>query len=463
MLELAESLLAALAGGHRLAVATVIEVDGSAPRALGTSMAVDDAGQVIGSISGGCVEGAVYDACTRVLDTGDAEICEFGFTDDDAFAVGLSCGGRLTVFVRELGPPDARNELPAAVRGELERAATGQATGIALLVPADVGDEMVLVAAHERAEAADSGGAGEAAGVSHDGESNDGEELDSDGASDREDIGPSGNPDREDIDIEANHDGEHGDRGRDVDEAAAAGALAADIRSRVATELTAGIHAGRSVRRRIDCEGTTVEVVLLVSSPPPRMIIFGAVDFSVALSRAAALLGYRVTVCDARPVFATATRFPGAEVVNQWPTDYLRQTVVDERTALCILTHDDKFDVPLIEAALSLPVAYVGAMGSRATHDRRVAKLLERGLDEAALASLHSPIGLDLGAASPEETAVSILAEILAARNASSGRSLRSTSGPIHRAAAEAAGSRAARQAALTPAPGLANRPDDRR
>jgi xanthine dehydrogenase accessory factor len=165
------------------------------------------------------------------------------------------------------------------------------------------------------------------------------------------------------------------------------------------------------------------------------MIIFGAVDFSIALSNAAALLGYRVTVCDARPVFATARRFPAAEVVNQWPSDYLLQTDVDERTVLCILTHDDKFDVPLIEVALALPVAYVGAMGSRKTHERRVAKLRERGVEKSDLASLHSPIGLDIGAASPEETAVSILAEILAARTGSHGERLRETSGPIHRTA----------------------------
>ncbi|GAA2249292.1 XdhC family protein [Herbiconiux moechotypicola] len=366
MLELAAPLLTTLADGRRLAVATVIEVDGSAPRALGTSMAVDSAGSVIGSISGGCVEGAVYDACTRVLESGDAEVCSFGFSDDDAFAVGLACGGRITVFVQELGLPGERGELSSEVRDALERAAARRAAGLALVLDDD--DSVRMLTPHEFAV----------------------------------------------TDGPALHD--------------------------VAVALDGALASGRPQRRELSCDGALRTVVLLVSAPPPRLILFGAVDFSVALSAAAQLLGYRVTVCDARPVFATAERFPGAEVVNRWPADYLAETEVDERTVVCILTHDDKFDVPLIETALALPVAYVGAMGSRRTHDRRVAALRERGLGDDALASLHSPIGLDLGASSPEETAVSILAEVLATRTASSGRPLRSVEGPIHRLAAAPAG-----------------------
>ena len=367
MLELADPLLTALDGGRRLAVATVVAVDGSAPRALGTSMAVDDAGRVIGSISGGCVEGAVYDACRRVLASGAAEVCEFGFSDDDAFAVGLSCGGRLTVVVQEVGLAGERNHPSPAVVAELERARSGQAAGVALVLPGGAGG------------AGSGGGAGVSMVAAHDS----GPE-------------PTGNA------------------------------------RRVASELRAGIRSGRSVRRDVECEGEVLQTVLLVSAPPPRMIVFGAVDFSIALSNAAQRLGYRVTVCDARPVFATAERFPGAEVVTQWPSDYLASTEVDDRTALCILTHDDKFDVPLIETALGLPVAYVGAMGSRQTHDRRVGKLRAAGVTEEALAVLHSPIGLDLGASSPEETAVSILAEIIATRTGATGRPLRSREGTIH-------------------------------
>jgi xanthine dehydrogenase accessory factor len=394
VLELAESLLDSLAHGRRLAVATVIAVDGSAPRALGTSMAVDDRGHVIGSISGGCVEGAVYDACNRVLEGGEPEVCEFGFTDDDAFAVGLSCGGRLTVVVQELGLAGARNALSGSTRAELVRATEQQAAGLALVVGA----------------------------------------TGTPGAAQQEPPVPQRQrePQFGILEVIAAHTGDQRDvHPREVDEAS---------RARIIAELHAAIHSGRSVRSRVDCEGRSFDVVFLVSAPPPRLIVFGAVDFSVALSNAAALLGYRVTVCDARPVFATARRFPNAEVVNRWPADYLQETDVDARTAVCILTHDDKFDVPLIEAALALPVAFVGAMGSRVTHERRVAKLRERGIDESALASLHSPIGLDIGAASPEETAVSILAEILAARTGATGSPLRSTVGPIHRAASAEAG-----------------------
>jgi xanthine dehydrogenase accessory factor len=405
MLELAAALLESLAAGRRLAVATVVAVDGSAPRALGTSMAVDDAGRVIGSISGGCVEGAVYEACGRVLETGEAEICAFGFSDADAFAVGLSCGGRITVVVHELAPAGMRNEVSTALLGELALAREGRAAGVALVLP----------------EAS-------------------------------EDLDEQGRRSADALRLMVAHDTSEGDAGAlgpaVLVPAVQAAGLVPAVRTAVQTALRGALHRGRTERRKIECEGTVVEAVLVVAAAPPRMIVFGAVDFSVALSNAAALLGYRVTVCDARPVFATADRFPHADVINRWPTDYLAETEVDERTVVCILTHDDKFDVPLIEAALALPVAYVGAMGSRVTHDRRVAALRSRGFDDEALASLHSPIGLDLGGSTPEETAVSILAEMIAVRNGASGASLRVASGPIHRAASE-------------PTPGAASAPTD--
>jgi len=163
------------------------------------------------------------------------------------------------------------------------------------------------------------------------------------------------------------------------------------------------------------------------------MIVFGAIDFAAAVARVGAFLGYRVTVCDARPTFATPKRFPDAdEVIVEWPHRYLRETEVDPRTVLCVLTHDPKFDVPLLEIALRLPVAYVGAMGSRRTNDDRVKKLQELGLTEDELARLHAPIGLDVGARTPEETAVSVAAELIAARWGGSGSQLRTTDGPIH-------------------------------
>ena len=173
-------------------------------------------------------------------------------------------------------------------------------------------------------------------------------------------------------------------------------------------------------------------------APKPRMLVFGAIDFAAAVARMGSFLGYHVTVCDARPVFATRSRFPDAdEVVVTWPHRYLADEVeagrIDERTVLAVLTHDPKFDVPLLQVALRLPaVAYVGAMGSRRTHADRIVRLREAGLSDAEIARLSSPIGLDLGARTPEETAVSIAAEIIARRWGGGGTRLADGDGPIH-------------------------------
>jgi xanthine dehydrogenase accessory factor len=206
-------------------------------------------------------------------------------------------------------------------------------------------------------------------------------------------------------------------------------AVVDDARGMLAAGQTGSRHYGPQGQRRID------DVTVFVSSftPPPRMLVFGATDFAAAVSRIGAFLGYRVTVCDARPVFATARRFPEAhEVVCDWPHRYLASTAVDGRTVVCVLTHDPKFDVPLLEVALRRPAAYIGAMGSRRTHDDRLRRLREVGLTEAEIARLHSPIGLDLGARTAEETAVSIAAEIVQNHWGGSGRPLADTSGTIH-------------------------------
>jgi len=374
VLEIAGELLDTLAAGHRVAVATVTRVLGSAPRTLGTAMAVTETGTVIGSISGGCVEGAIYESAQEVLETGRSRLTEFGVSDDDAFAVGLSCGGTVEVFLAEFAPAGQPNALPGAVRAQLERAAAGQAAGIALVVAgAGAGRMLVPAAAAPEEPAEESAGADAPAG------------------------------------------------------------LGADAVRRIRAELRAGVTAGRSTVGTLDCDGVTSRVLYLAAQTPPRCLIFGAVDFASALSAAASLLGYRVTVCDARAVFATPDRFPtAAEVVVEWPSDYLARTETDARTVVCVLTHDEKFDLPLLTTALNLDVAYVGAMGSRRTHERRMLRLREAGLSAAALARLHSPIGLDLGAGSPAETAVSILAEVLAARSGSSAQPLRDRPGPIH-------------------------------
>ncbi|HKT03063.1 MAG TPA: XdhC family protein, partial [Rugosimonospora sp.] len=210
-------------------------------------------------------------------------------------------------------------------------------------------------------------------------------------------------------------------------------AAADDARGLLAAGRTGTLQYGYDGQRRGD------ELTLFVSSfaPPPRMIVFGAIDFAAAVARIGGFLGYRVTVCDARPVFATARRFPDAhEVVVEWPHRYLagqaEAGLVDERTVVCVLTHDPKFDGPLLEVALRLRLAYVGAMGSRRTHDDRLARLREAGLDDTELARLASPVGLDLGARTPEETAVSIAAEIIAGRWGGSGERLTLLSGRIH-------------------------------
>lgn len=368
MFDVADHILACIRREESIAVATVIGVDGSAPRALGTSMAVDAEGQIIGSLSGGCVEAAVYDACQTVLASGAAQIEEFGFTDEDDLAVGLACGGRITVFVQEFSGDPERATTDAEVVAQLELAVTGRPAGLAVIV--DPLRRRGALIAPGAARPSD--------------------------------------PGRSD------------------------GAPWMPLDRRLQEVLEAGITAGSSGFRVLECDGESLELTVLVAAAPPRMIIFGAVDFASALSHAAVLLGYRVTVCDARSLFATQARFPGAEVVVSWPSHYLADTDIDERTVVCVLTHDDKFDIPVLELALALPVAFVGAMGSRMTHQRRREKLLSRGVTERQLASLHSPIGLDLGARTPEETAVSILAEVLVARSRASAQPLSQRTGPIH-------------------------------
>jgi xanthine dehydrogenase accessory factor len=213
-------------------------------------------------------------------------------------------------------------------------------------------------------------------------------------------------------------------------------AVTADARGMLAAGRTGMLHFGHDGERR----GDDLELFVNSFAPPARMVVFGAIDFAAAVARVGAFLGYRVTVCDARPVFATNRRFPDAhEVVVEWPHRYLQAEVdagrIDERTVLCVLTHDPKFDVPLLEVALRLPVAYVGAMGSRRTHEERLDRLREAGMSDAELARLSSPIGLDLGARTPEETAVSIAAEIIAGRWGGTGERLTGADGPIHRTA----------------------------
>jgi xanthine dehydrogenase accessory factor len=368
MFEIADRLLAALRSERSLAVATAVSIDGSAPRTVGTSMAYDGE-VVVGSIAGGCVEGAVVGVCDEVLHDGVSRTVEYGVSDETAFEVGLTCGGQLRIHVQLITPDSpVVPQLRAALAGE----AAGVASVVGSLAVATGGDSS----------------SGSASGMSP-------------------------VPNGVSVVVEP---------------------LAGRFASRIEAELSSRIHSGNNALTTIDCEGELLETFFEVAVAPARMIIFGAMEFSAALSRAASVLGYRVTVCDPRALFATPQRFPGVEVVVAWPPHYLAETTTDDRTVICVLSHDDRFDADLVELALQRDVAYIGAMGSRRTSDRRFDELRERGVAADALERLHSPIGLDVGASTPEETAVSILAEVLATRSSKPGVPLASTSGSIHRA-----------------------------
>ncbi|MEU3982071.1 XdhC/CoxI family protein [Streptomyces sp. NPDC026672] len=349
--------------GDPFGLATVVAVSRSAPRGPGAAMAVGPGDEVLGSVSGGCVEGAVFELAREVVDSGEARLETFGYSDEDAFAVGLTCGGEITVLVR----PVTRGADPAfgAVAASV---AAGEPVTVATVVDGPAPRGASLAAWPERVS------------------------------------------------------GTLGTAGLDA-------AVTADARGELALGATGLRHYGPRGERREDA----VTVFLHSFAPPPRMLVFGAIDYAAAVARIGGFLGYRVTVCDARPVFTTPKRFPpGTEVVVEWPHRYLAGTPTDGRTVICVLTHDPKFDVPLLEEALRRPAAYIGAMGSRRTHDERRERLAEAGLTEDELARLRSPLGLDLGARTPEEVAVSVAAEIVALRWGGSGAPLTATAGAIH-------------------------------
>jgi xanthine dehydrogenase accessory factor len=356
--------------GETAGLATVVRTSGSAPRPPGASMVVAPDGTVSGSVSGGCVEAAVYELANEVVNTGTPQLQRFGFSDDDAFAVGLTCGGVIDIFAG----PVSRDTFPQLQRVADAIAAhrpTAVATVIAHPDPGWVGRRLIV-----GTDAVD-GGLG----------------------SERADA-----------------------------------AVTDDARGLLAAGRTAVLTYGPDGER----QGVGMEVFVSSYSPRPRMLVFGAIDFASALAKQGTFVGYRVTVCDARGVFATPARFPTAdEVVVDWPDRYLaaqaEQGAIDARTVICVLTHDPKFDVPLLQVALRLPdVGFIGAMGSRRTHDDRIRRLRKVGVTDAELKRLSSPIGLDLGARTPEETAVSIAAEIIARQWGGGGRPLTQVDGRIH-------------------------------
>jgi xanthine dehydrogenase accessory factor len=378
-----------LAAARRVALARVVDVEGSAPRGPGATMAVNEDGEVSGSVSGGCVEGAVVTEALDVLASGTSRVCTFGYSDEEAFAVGLTCGGILRVLVE---PLNCDAGMPKAVFAALrEHLLADEPVALAAVI-----EESVAEGTSQDAMEGATGDTGVAIGTSM--------LVRSDGSA-----------------------------------AGTLGNLGLD--RAVVRDSLGQLDAGTTTVRRYGARGQArlQEVAIFIEAfvPPPQMLIFGAVDFSAALARVAKLLGYRVTVCDARGTFATKKRFPMAdEVVVDWPDRLLAKVGprLRSRDAICILTHDPKFDVPAVMGALGTSVGYIGAMGSRRTTADREKRLREAGADDAALDRLMAPIGLDIGARTPEETAVSICAEIVALRaGGGTGSQLREIDGAIHR------------------------------
>ena len=367
--------------GESVGVGTVVATFQSAPRPPGASMLVGPDGTAVGSVSGGCVEGAVYELAQRVVADGTPVLERYGVSDDDAFAVGLTCGGILDVFVETV----SQHTFPelAEIADDL---AAGRPVAVATVIehpdPTWLGRRTIVRPGDQAAPATSLGSTR-------------------------------------------------------VDDAVHDDALGL---------LASGHHATLTYGPDGERRGEGLQVFVWAFAPKPRLLVFGAIDFAAAVARVGSFLGYHVTVCDARPVFATTSRFPEAdEVIVDWPHRFLEAERdagrIDPRTVITVLTHDPKFDVPLLEVALRLPqVAYVGAMGSRRTHDDRMARLREAGLTEEELATLSSPIGLDLGARTPEETAISIAAEIIAGRWGGSGQPLATTDGRIHDAGVDPRG-----------------------
>ncbi|MER7245421.1 XdhC/CoxI family protein [Kribbella sp. NPDC000426] len=425
MRDVLDRLLSWWNAGESVAVGTVVATFESAPRPPGAVMLVGPGLEAVGSVSGGCVEGAVYQLGEEVLESGEPVLQRYGVSDESAFAVGLTCGGILDIFVEKVD----RTTFPE-LGAVAEDIAAGRPVAVATTVahpnPQLIGRRLIIRPEQDTdtppltppaSRADDAQGAEGAVGAV--------------GARSAVGFGvttePAGSgsfsprPERS--------EGQVGLGSERADDA-----VLDDARGLLANGRTETLEYGPDGQRR----GEGMRVFVSSYAPVPRLLVFGAIDFAAAVARLGSFLGYRVTVCDARAVFATASRFPSAdEVIVDWPHRYLAGESaagrIDDRTVICVLTHDPKFDVPLLEVALRLPaVAYIGAMGSRRTHDDRLKRLREAGLTEAEVARLASPIGLDLGARTPEETAVSIAAEIIAQRWGGAGQRLSGAAGPIH-------------------------------
>lgn len=353
------------ARGHEVAYAVVVATEGSGPRELGAMMAVNDAGEVAGSVSGGCVESAVVDEAGAVISQQTPQLLSYGVADELGLSVGLTCGGTIYIFVARLEPgllwESLVNAFDTQCAFALCTVVAGSQIGAKLLVFGDATQPLV---------------------------------------------------------------NSTGDRALDR-------LVSDDARRLLGQGLTQLCDYSHS---REELANSQIKVFIQSFTPPPRLIIIGAIDFSRALCQMGKLLAYHVTICDARSRFATAARFPDADEVEiEWPHHYIRSTAIDYRTAIVVLTHDPKFDIPALREAVRTPAGYIGAMGSRRTHRDRVRRLEEIGMSPEEIARISSPIGLDIGGNTPEETAISIFAEIIALRSDRSGGRLTGGSQPIHR------------------------------
>jgi xanthine dehydrogenase accessory factor len=370
--------------GATVGMGTVVGIAGSSPREPGASMVVGPNGEVVGSVSGGCVEAAVYELSKEAAASGMPALARYGISAGDPYAPGLTCGGTLEVFASQVSAKTFPG-LDAVARDVHADQAVAVATIIEHPNNALVGRRLII------------------------------RPLQS---------GTSGLPD-----ADLGRAGSNGSRSRRIVDS-----VTADTRGLLAGGRSQCLSYGPMGERR----GEGMRVFVQSFAPAPRMLVFGAIDYAAAVARIGSFLGYRVTVCDARPLFATTDRFPSAaEVIVDWPHRYLQRQVdagtLDSRTVVCVLTHDPKFDVPVLSLALRLQqLAYVGAMGSRRTHCERLERLRAVGLTDLELSRLSSPVGLDLGGRTPEETAVSIAAEIIATRSGGTGARLRDLDHAIH-------------------------------
>jgi len=352
-----------LRDGRRVVSATLVERIGSAPLDPGAQMLVDDRTNIEGSVTGGCVEGALVEEAQRILDGGEPRLVTYGVSDEEAADVGLMCGGTVRVFVHEQDD-DAVGPLGAVAGARASEEPVALAT---MIEGGSAGAKMAVLA-----------------------------------------------------------DGVVGSlRGTDLLDHS----VARDARG----QLDEGISRIRRYGAGGELMGSELVVYIQAFASRPRMVIFGAIDFSAEMAKVASEIGYRVTICDARAPFVSSPRFSrAAEVVVDWPDRYLDGQELGPRDVVLVFTHDAKFDEPALMGALATGAGYVGALGSRQTQSRRVERLRAAGLDDEAIARIHAPCGLDIGARTPPETVVSILAEVIAVRTGRAGESLARSSGPIH-------------------------------